>query len=377
MAGTPLSVRAPGRVNLIGDHTDYNDGLVLPMAVDRDLRIEFTPHEDAHLYVRSRELGGECTFTAGQDEPPDGPAWGRYLWGVARELHAAGVRVPGARAHIDSDVPVGAGLSSSAALEVAFGFGLARLAGAAMPLRDLALLCQRAENAHAGTHCGIMDPYVICHSRAGAALLLDCRTLEHEHASLRFDIDACIVVCNSMVHHELAGSGYNARRAQCEAGVARLRERRPQVHALRDVDEAAWPDWAAGLDEPLARRCRHVMRENARVQAATHALRAADAGRFGELMYASHESLRDDFEVSCAELDLLVELARSVEGVYGARMTGGGFGGCTVNLVRADAVARFETQVIAGYATATGRAPQVFICRPAGGVSATGPQVSA
>ena len=377
MAGTTLIVRAPGRVNLIGDHTDYNDGFVLPMAIDRQVRIEFAPRGDARLRVRSRELEGECTFTANQRESPDGPSWGRYLWGVARELHAAGVHVPGAQARIDSDVPVGAGLSSSAALEVAFGFGLTRLAGARLALTDLALLCQRAENGYAGMHCGIMDQYVVCHGRAGTALLLDCRALAHEHAALRFDTDTRIVVCRSMVHHELADSGYNTRRAQCEAGVAQLQARRPQLRALRDVDEAAWPDWPAGLDPLLARRCRHVVRENARGRAAADALRAADAERFGELMYASHASLRDDFEVSCAELDLLVDLARTVEGVYGARMTGGGFGGCTVNLVRADALTRFEAQVISGYTAATGRTPQIFSCQPAGGVCVAGSQAPA
>jgi len=369
VAGATLSVRAPGRVNLIGDHTDYNDGFVLPMAIDREVRIEFVPRGDARLRVRSRELGGECEFTADQSEPPAGPAWGRYLWGVARELHAAGARVPGAETRIGSDVPVGAGLSSSAALEVAFGFGLARLAGASLPLTDLALLCQRAENEHAGMRCGIMDQYVVCHGRAGAALILDCRSLRHEYAPLHFDVEVGIVVCHSMVHHALADGEYNRRRAQCEAGVAQLRARRSRVRSLRDVDERNWPDWAEGLDPLLARRCRHVVRENARVLAAADALRAADAERFGELMYASHASLRDDFEVSCAELDLLVELARAVDGVYGARMTGGGFGGCTVNLVRADALARFEAQVSAGYVAATGRTPQIFRCRPAGGVS--------
>jgi galactokinase len=370
LSARALLIRAPGRVNLIGEHTDYNDGFVMPIAIDRYTEVRATPRSDRKLLVRSAGIGATAEISL--DELPDtAPGeWSRYVSAVAWALRDAGHVVAGAELEIHSTVPAGAGLSSSAALEVCCAYALLRLAGVEPDRTALALLCQRAENEYVGARCGIMDQYIACQGRAGHALLLDCRTLEHRHVPLRFRTSAVrIVVCNSMVRHALAGGEYNERRAQCEAGVRHLARRRPDIRALRDVDTGELQRLSAGMDPIVLRRCRHVVGENLRVLAAAETLIHGDAPAFGALMYASHSSLRDDYEVSCRELDLLVELARGLDGVLGARMTGGGFGGCTVNLVRAEAIAPFTAAITTGYHQATGRTPQVFVCEAADGVS--------
>src|SRR4051812_30429621 len=326
----PQLYRAPGRVNLIGEHTDYNDGLVMPMALDRSTWVAAAPRDDGRLVVRSRELA----------EPPLDPTltlslakgarrhvhhWSDYVRGVAMVLES-----PGADLSIASDVPIGAGLSSSAALEVACGYALLDVANRPIDLDALARACQRAEHEYAGTRCGIMDQMIACYGRENHAMMLDTRSLERRYLPLPAAVR--VVVCNTMVKHQLAGGEYNARRADCEAGVRILAQRRPDVRALRDVTvnelEAARTD----LPPQVYRRCRHVITENARVEAAAAALGDRDFDTFGRLMNASHQSLRDDYEVSCAELDAMVEIVRNLPSVYGARMTGGGFGGCAIAL---------------------------------------------
>jgi galactokinase len=365
----PSIFHAPGRVNLIGEHTDYNAGFVMPAAIRFYTTVAVAPRTDRSLRVRSVnfaenreiELPGPL---APQERAGQSSHWIDYIAGVAWALQEQGVRVGGADMLIHGDVPLGAGLSSSAALEVAAALALAHIAGQSIESMQLAKICQRAENVYVGMRCGIMDQFASIHGRAGHAMLLDCRSLEHRFLSLQ---SAQLVICNTMVRHRLAGSEYNLRREQCEQGVQALARIIPGIVALRDVSTELLRQNKETLDELIYRRCRHVVTENERVIAAASALEAGDLPVFGRLMRESHVSLRDDYEVSCDELDLMVRLAESIDGVYGARMTGGGFGGCTVNLVHADRVPQFRSQLAADYARATGRRPEIYVCEAADG----------
>jgi galactokinase len=355
-----LRYRAPGRVNLIGEHTDYNDGFVMPVAIDRFTTVTATRRADRLVVVTSTAYPDPVTIDL--DAPGDGPsgAWSDYVRGVAAILERRGRRLVGADMTIASDVPIGAGLSSSAALEVSTGYALMDLAGHAIDRTELALACQQAEHEFAGMRCGVMDQFIACHGRAGQALLLDTRSLDAAWLPLPADVQ--VLVCNTMTKHALASDGYNERRADCEAGVRALAARLPGVRALRDVTLDDLNAHRDALDDRVLRRCRHVVTENARTLDAADALRAHDIARFGRLMSASHASLRDDYEVSTGELDAMVEIAMEAGGVFGARMTGGGFGGCTVNLVRDDAVAAFAAHVRDGYTARTRRVPEIHVC---------------
>jgi galactokinase len=359
--------RAPGRVNLIGEHTDYNDGFVMPVAIDRFTTVAVTPRGDRTLVVRSASF--EDVVTIDLDRPGDGPlgTWSDYVRGVAAVLERHGCRLRGADMTVGSDVPMGAGLSSSAALEVAAGYALLDLAGHAIDRTALARACQEAEHEFAGMRCGIMDQFIACHGRAGHALMLDTRTLAATW--LPMPPGVAVIVCNTMTKHALASDGYNERRADCEAGVRALAIRLPRIRALRDVTLGDLEASRDALTDRVYRRCRHVVTENARVEAAAAALVAGDVTVFGDLMRASHESLRDDFEVSTREVDAMVKTAMEADGTIGARMTGGGFGGCTVNLVRAERAASFAAQVRAGYEAATGRMPEIYTCVASNGAS--------
>jgi galactokinase len=365
---SPRLYRAPGRVNLIGEHTDYNDGFVMPIALDRDTWVAAAPRADRQLVVRSREYGGTLIIDLEDGLPPDvvaqllaaAPAarhWTRYVHGIAATLGES-KRLAGADLMIASDVPIGAGLSSSAALEVACGFALLDLAGAPIDLDHLAHAAQRAEHDFAGTRCGIMDQTIACRGRADSALWLDTRSLERRWLPLPPRVR--VVVCNTMVRHELASSEYNARRADCEAGVATLARERPDIRALRDVTLAELDAVSDRLSERVVRRCRHVITENARVGQAAEALESLDVHRVGTLMNQSHDSLRRDYEVSCTELDTMVAIARSLAGVHGARMTGGGFGGCVVALVDRTAAPTVVRDLARKYKSATGTTPDVW-----------------
>jgi galactokinase len=296
------------------------------------------------------------------DRPDGGPqgSWADYVRGVAAVLERQGHRLRGADLTIDSDVPIGAGLSSSAALEVAVGYGLLDSAGYTIDRTALALACQAAEHEFAGTRCGLMDQFIACHGRAGHALMLDTRSLEARWLPLPDGV--AVIVCNTMTKHALATDGYNERRADCEAGVRALAIRLPRIRALRDVTLGQLEASRDALPARIYRRCRHVITENARVEAAAEALAAGDLDAFGRLMRASHASMRDDFEISTSELDLMVQAAMEDEGTIGARMTGGGFGGCTVNLVRVERAAAFEDHVRARFEAATGRVPEIYTC---------------
>ena len=358
--------RAPGRVNMIGEHTDYNDGFVLPAALELSTWVAAAARPDRRLRVHS--LHADATLEFDLDEPAPAPRrdWSDYVRGVAVMLRRAGHALVGADLMIASDVPIGAGLSSSAALEVSAGYALLDCAGIAVDRTRLAQACQRAENEFVGMRCGIMDQFISCHGAAARALLLDCRSLAFRLAPI--DPSVRLVICNSMVHHEHAGGEYNLRRAECERGVALLTVALPGIRALRDVSMAELAAHATLLPDVTLRRCRHIVTENERVLRAGAALESGQVEEFGRLMNESHASMRDDYEISCWEVDVLVALAWRIEGVLGSRMTGGGFGGCTVSMVRAEAVERFGASLAAGYAAQTGINPPILICSPGEGV---------
>ena len=351
--------RAPGRVNLIGEHTDYNDGFVMPAALDFFTWVRLSPLEQHLLRIFSENFNEEVEVDLDDQNLAARGHWSDYPIGVAVVLERAGYRLRGASLRIRGEVPIGSGLSSSAAIEVATACALTANSGLKIDARELALLCQRAENEFVGARVGIMDQFISLFGQAQKALLLDCRSLEFKLLPLPDNVR--LIICNTMVKHELASSAYNERRAQCETGVRHLAQFYPNVRALRDVTIEQLEQHRSELPEVIYRRCRHVITENARVLEAGEALEQHDLMRFGTLMGDSHVSLRDDYEVSSEELDLMVELARRIDGVYGARMTGGGFGGCTVNLVREENADEFRARVAEGYERETGLKPEIYV----------------
>jgi len=357
--------RAPGRVNLIGEHTDYNDGFVLPAAIDLACWVAAARREDEKLRIYSANVQEAIESDLGRGLQRRSGKWSDYPIGVAWALQEAGYRLQGADLYVRGDVPLGAGLSASAAIEVSVGYALLDLSGCAIDRTRLALACQRAENEFVGMRCGIMDQFISCHGQAGHALLLDCRSLEHRAARLPDGVR--LVVCNTMVKHNLTASEYNVRRTQCEEGVKRLAEALPQIRSLRDVTQEDLQRHRHRLSETVYRRCRHVVTENHRVQRFASALDRGDRSSLKQLMADSHRSLRDDYEVSCAELDLMVDVASQQKGLLGARMTGGGFGGCTINLVEAAHARNFQSGVAAAYRAATSKDPDIYQCEAADG----------
>jgi galactokinase len=363
---TPQVFRAPGRVNLIGEHTDYNDGFVMPAAIEFSTWVAASPRKDDTFVVASQEFHDQFEFSLAEPSLRQ-RRWTDYVQGVAVTLKAAGLEFPGANLLISSDVPMGAGLSSSAALEVATGFALLQLGGSKPDLVQLAKLCQRAENEFVGTRCGIMDQFVSCLAEQGHCLMIDCRSLQY--SKLPVPERCALVICNTMVRHELASGEYNVRRRQCEEGLDILRRFVPQARSLRDISLQQLEQHAGELPEILYRRCRHVITEIQRVIDAATALDKDDLEQFGKLMRQSHLSLQNDYEVSCPELDLMVEIASHQTGVYGARMTGGGFGGCTINLAKREAAQQVVERVAAEYQQRTGIHPEIYVSAAAGGVS--------
>jgi galactokinase len=362
-----LIVRAPGRVNLIGEHTDYNEGFVLPVAIDRATIVAARNRDDKSVVVVADTISREDTFSLDEIEYSQQQRWSNYVRGVAKALLAREPALSGANLLVAGDVPMGSGLSSSASLEVAVGYAFQLLNGLNLLGEELALLAQGAENTFVGVRCGIMDQFISALGQADHALLIDCRDLSYRAVPLPPDVN--VVVCGSGVHHQLSASnGYNERRAQCEEAVRLLKRHMPKITALRDVTNEDLDRFGGDLPEVVLRRARHVVSENGRVLESVAALDAGDVGRFGELMAESHRSMRDDYEVSVPEIDRLVELAAAQPGCYGARLTGGGFGGSTVNLVAPSAVEAFEREVGHAYHEATGITPQIYVCRASDGV---------
>jgi galactokinase len=356
--------RAPGRVNLIGEHTDYNLGFVLPVALDMATYVATAPASDGKLRIYSEERQESAEWpAAGIAALAPRRHWTDYPIGVAQELIRAGSPVEPANLLVRSTVPEGSGLSSSAALEVSSA--MAMLAGRRMAPLELARLCQRAERNFVGMPCGIMDQYISVFGEERAAICIDCRSLKHQ--VVRLPEGAAFVAVNSMVKHELAGSAYKERTEQCAAAVQVVRRRHPRVESLRDVTPAMLEEAEPSLPPVIARRARHVVTEDARVVQFVAACREAAVERMGELFEASHRSLQHDYEVSCDELDFLVDASLGIEGVYGARMTGGGFGGCTVNLMLPAAVAHFEREIARLYYERFGMHPRIYPVRPSWG----------
>jgi len=364
--GTAARVfRAPGRVNLIGEHTDYNDGFVMPAAIELSVWAAIAPRDDRKLVVHSENFSESAEIDLDHRDPRPRNQWSDYVQGVAVLLDRAYPSLRGANLLIYGEVSIGSGLSSSAAIEVATGFALLENSGLPVDRVELAKLCRRAENEFVGARVGIMDQFISCCGHAGKALVLDCRSLSYRLLPIPDDVS--LVICNTMVKHDLASGEYNTRRAECEEGVRLLSRRLPQVRALRDVRIEDLDRFRGDLPSTIYRRCRHVVTENARVLDAADALEKADLTTFGRLMAESHISLRNDYEVSCPELDLMVELAGQVGGVHGARMTGGGFGGSTVNLVGKESVEGFRRSVANAYEKATGLSPQILVSAAAEG----------
>ena len=370
--GAPRVFGAPGRINLIGEHTDYNDGFVMPAAIEFHTWVASARRGDRRVVVNSQKWNETAEFDLGDVDASPRHEWLDYVRGIAIQLQAAGYKLNGANLMIYSDVPMGAGLSSSAALEIASALALLHAAGIAaedgvLDRGKLAKLCQRAENETVGARVGIMDQFASANGRAGHALLLDCRSLDFE--SLPLPADVSLVICNTMVPHRNVSNEYNLRRSQCEQGVRYFAAKIPGVKALRDVSYKQFAQNGEGLDGVIYRRCRHVITEIARTLKAGEALKVGKIECFGELMYESHRSLKDDYEVSCPELDMMVELASKLPGIYGARMTGGGFGGCTINLVRKEAVAEFSRSIGQSYKAKTGIGPEVYVTTAADGAA--------
>jgi galactokinase len=356
---------APGRVNLIGEHTDYNDGFVMPVAMDMYTWVAAAPREDTRVQVYSKNVSEHAEMDLQDTNLQLQGHWSAYVLGVAASLRLAGQEIRGANLLVEGKVPMGAGLSSSASVEVAAGYALLATSRLSVRPVELAKICQRAENEFAGARCGIMDQMMACCGRANYALMLDCRSLEFQ--LLPLFSDAQFVVSNSMVRHDHAASGYNARRADCETATRILSGGMPGVRALRDVTLMDLERFSQSQPEVVYRRARHVVSENARVIAARSALERGDPELFGRLMRESHRSLRDDYQVSCPEVDTLVELACEQDGVYGSRITGGGFGGSTISLVERGKVADFGRLLAQRYEQATGKKPDMYIVQASDG----------
>ncbi len=367
-ASPEVGVRAPGRVNLIGEHTDYNDGFVLPAAIDRAIEFAGRRRTDRLVRAHSLDFNGQVEFSLDDIQKDRRHTWSNYLRGVSKFLEEDGHRLTGADLVFGGNVPREAGLSSSAAVEVGAATFWKKLLGLELDPVYVVKLARRAENQFVGVPCGIMDQFISALGRQDHALFLDCRDLTYRHVPLREGIK--IVVCNSGVKRALAQSEYEVRLNQCRQAVAQIASTGLAVKSLRDVEPADLETARDALTEILLRRARHVVTENARVLDAVKVLESGDVEHFGELMNASHESLRDDYEVSSKELDVLVELAWKQPGVLGARMTGAGFGGCTVNLVRAEAADAFAAAVRQGYLDALGLTAEIYICQASDGALA-------
>ncbi len=363
-------VRAPGRVNLIGEHTDYNDGFVLPMAIDREIMIAARRRRDRRVHMVALDYRGESSefsLDASAREPlMRSKMWATYVRGVATLLKERGIEIPGLDLVISGNVPIGSGLSSSAALEVCAATLFLEFSPVQIGKVELAKLCQQAENDFVGVKSGIMDQFISVLAREGNALLIDCRDLGYEHVPI--PQDAAIVVCDTMKRRGLVASEYNTRRAECEEAVRWLRERMGQpIRALRDVSAAEFARFEKELPVNIAKRARHVISENERVTRAVVAMKENDLQTLGRLMNESHASLKNDYEVSSPELDAMVEVARKQPGCLGARLTGAGFGGCTVNLVMQGMQAPFMSRVAEEYHARTGLEPHIFFCRASEG----------
>ena len=352
--------KAPGRVNIIGEHTDYNDGYVLPIAIDRSALVAFRPNGSSTVNIHSVNYEESASFDLDAEKPESDVQWLRYPFGIAKVLQGDGHTLAGIDAAVAGNVPLGGGLSSSAAVEVAFGLAFCHASRLDVDRLTLAKLCRQAESTYAGVNCGIMDQYVALFAEKDHAVFLDCRNLTHQLVPCRTDA-VKLIVSDTGVRHSLAGSEYNKRRAQCEQGAAFFSRHLENVRNLRDLAPEDMQVLGEDMESPVRERCLHVVTENARTMAAANAQRRKNLYQLGVLMSASHESLKNNYEVTCKELDLMVDIAGELPGVFGSRMTGGGFGGCVITLVAAEHAGDFSRAMEREYESATGIRPSIYV----------------
>jgi len=361
----PTIYAAPGRVNLIGEHTDYAEGFVMPAAIDFATLAAISPRSDGQVVLYAENFGEERAFPADALPTAASGHWSDYPLGVFAILAGEGYTIPPLSLSLWGDVPVASGLSSSAAVEVATATAVLGLLGVSIPGPQLARLCQRSENEFVGANCGIMDQFISANGKADNALLLDCRDLSYQLAPIPENV--ALVIANTMVKHSVAGSGYTSRRASVEEACRILATHRPEIKFLRDATVADLERWGHEISAEDLKRARHVITENDRTVAAAAALKAGDLKTLGRLMREAHISYSQDFEASCAEADTMVDLAQDLPGLIGARLTGGGFGGCTINLVDKDQARQFAQTLGERYAKATGITPEIHICHASDG----------
>lgn len=357
-SGEPVIIRSPGRVNLIGEHTDYNDGFVLPAAIDKFIIIALKAAEGSTCKIYSADYQQMDEFPLSQAEPASG--WKTYLRGMIHFVQQATGEFPaGINAVIGGNIPIGGGMSSSAAICCGIGMGLKHIFGLKISRLQIALLAQKTEHEYAGVRCGIMDQYAVLHGRESQLIRLDCRDISAEYIPFNFP-DFRIVLVNTMVRHNLADSEYNRRREQCEQGLKILKQYLPELKSLRDLSISDLENYRRSLDEVVYRRCKYIAEETRRLLTGCQLLEAEDLAAFGTQMYEAHTGLKNDYEVSCAELDFLVAYAKDF-GIIGARMMGGGFGGCTINLVNLDQLQDFSEKIKAAYHQRFNVIPEIYI----------------
>ncbi len=357
----PLMVRSPGRINLIGEHTDYNDGFVFPAAIDKEVHFAVAANDLGKFRFYANDLEERFEMKV-EDLKISDTRWANYLLGVAAQFKRSGYEIKGIDCVFGGDIPLGAGLSSSAAIENGFGFALNEIYGFGESRMDMILKSQKAEHEYAGVMCGIMDQFASMNGKKDHALKLDCRSLDYEYANIDLK-DYDIILCDTRVKHELASSEYNTRRKECETGVNILKKYDDKIIALRDVTPGLLSAHRNEFDPVVYKRCNYVVQEDLRVEEAFDALKHNNIKRFGELMYLSHEGLRDEYEVSCKELDLLFDIAKRSDDVLGARMMGGGFGGCTINIVKKEKTETFSKEIEKEYFSKTGTELKIYKVR--------------
>jgi galactokinase len=343
----PLVIRSPGRVNIIGEHTDYNDGFVLPAAIDKAIYVAIGKRDDNNILLYSKEFNEAHQVKITELKKCE-KQWANYILGVTAQILKRGIAIPGFNIVLDGDVPVGAGLSSSAAIECATGFALNELFQLQISKEDIVKMAQKAEHEYAGVMVGIMDMFASVFGKKDHVLKLDCRSLQHEHVPLKLE-GIKIVLLNTNVKHSLASSEYNTRRKQCEEGVELIKKHHPEVNSLRDVTMEMLQQYVAPKNEIIFKRCKYVVEENIRLLSGCEDLRNGDIKSLGKKMFQTHDGLSKEYEVSCKELDFLVDYVRDYPGVLGSRMMGGGFGGCTINLVKDDAIEDLITEITTAY----------------------------
>lgn len=363
----PLIIRSPGRINLIGEHTDYNEGFVLPAAIDKNIFFAIAPRDDKKCLLYAADLKDGFEFEINNFCKSE-KIWPNYLMGVVDQLKKCKFEIKGFNCVFGGDIPIGAGLSSSAAIEAGLAFSLNEIFELNIEKINLVKLSQRAENEFVGVQCGIMDQFINIFGKENKVLKLDCRTLEYEYYPFELN-DLQIVLCDTQVKHSLASGEYNTRRTQCEEGVRTLSKLDNKINSLRDVNLDFLNSHRSVLDFTIFKRCEYVIKENSRVDAACRDLEVGDIISFGQRMYESHEGLRDEYEVSCKELDTLVEIAFNHEAVSGARMMGAGFGGCTINLVKKDGLEDFKENITKKYSAQIGKSIKIYITRFESGTS--------